>query len=491
MNTRIRRGATLASVVALAVAGVAVGAPASAAGPYDDKVVIDSGHVDVLFAGEADGQATLTVHDDTVSPAAYRDPGGVVFHVKPSVAQRTANAFVASIPGFAQAGDTIYVLPQNNVPGTIFGGFGHSLPSGTSVEHSVTTLEAPGRVATWQTGDEGPDVFWNTAAGLPTSFTSPANHEHLNWGFTAPGEYVLGVETEVTRPDGTALPPVTGTYTFYVGEDLPADGGEEPLPSTTLTISGVSAHYHAGGVVNLTAVQEPDTGENHYHWFIRAPGETEWSVVQGAYGATYGFVARAEHDGLEVQARLYGAGHATIAESQPAVIVVDDHGNSPVEGPTISATLEETEGALVVSVPEENRDVVLSNFELSPAADKYVASGELGAIHVTDTRSDDPGWTLNGRVRSFTTVDGDQLAGANLGWAPEVLQAAPSQQVTAGASVAPLLSGGTGVQAWTPLASAAAGAGVGQAQIGAGLTLEAPLDLTPGTYEGLLILTVI
>ncbi|HMS36792.1 MAG TPA: choice-of-anchor M domain-containing protein [Arachnia sp.] len=495
LTTRTRRGAILVSVLALGIGSALAAPPANAAGPYDDKVVISQGHVDVLYPKPADdGGAVLQIHDDTVSPHAYRAPEDVVFHVKPSVAQRAANAYIAQIPDFVNTGDTIYVLPQTSVPGTIFAGFGHGFPTGTSVTHSITAMEGPGNFATWQSGEDGPSVNWNTAAGLPTSFSSFANHEHLSWGFTAPGEYALTVDTTVTT-GGQDLH-TGGTYTFWVGEELPEDApgpdpDPDPAPTTTLSISGLSAHYHAGGVANLSAVQDPATGEDHYHWFTRAEGETEWKVVSGALGGSYGFIVRTADNGTEVIARLYDHDHNLIAESDPAVIVVDDHGNSPIEAMTITATLPVSEGALVVSVPEENRDVNLGDFALTASADRYVATGEMGAVHVTDTRSGNPGWTVNGRVRAFTTVDGDQLSGGHLGWAPKVLASSANQQVTAGASVDSVLSGGTGIQAWRTLGSASAGAGIGAAQLGGDLTLEAPLDLATGTYRGLLILTAI
>jgi hypothetical protein len=213
--------------------------------------------------------------------------------------------------------------------------------------------------------------------------------------------------------------------------------------------------------------------------------------VPGALGGSYGFIVRTADNGTEVMAKLYDHDHTVIAESDPVTVVVDDHGNSPIEAMTITATLPVSEGALVVSVPEENRDVNLGDFALTASADKYVAKGEMGAVHVTDTRSGNPGWTVNGRVRTFTTVDGAQLSGSHLGWAPKVLASSPNQQVTAGASVDSVLSGGTGIQAWRTLGSASSGAGIGAAQLGGDLTLEAPLDLATGTYRGLLILTAI
>ena len=98
LTTRTRRGAILVSVLALGIGSALAAPPASAAGPYDDKVVISSGHVDVLYPTPTeDGGALLQLHDDTSSPHAYRAPEDVVFHVKPSVAQRTANAYIADV----------------------------------------------------------------------------------------------------------------------------------------------------------------------------------------------------------------------------------------------------------------------------------------------------------------------------------------------------------------------------------------------------------
>jgi surface-anchored protein len=482
-----RAGAVTAALGIAGGAALATAAPGHA-NSYEGKVIFASGHADVLHVAESNGIATLEIHDGSTSPATHRAPEDVVFHVLPSVASRTANEYIAEgIPGFTTAGSTVYVLPQTSQSGAIFAGFGHSLPQGSAVEYSLTEVEGPGRFAAWQSSEEGPSVFLNPSTGLPASFTSTAAHEHLNWGFTDQGEYTLSFDVNVTKPDSTVLQSATHEYTFFVGETLPEDSD----PSVTLEITGLSGHYHAGGVATLTAVQTPAEGLDHYHWLTRLPGEAEWSYVPDAYTASYGFIVRSADDGRELIARLYDHSHNQIAESAPVTIHVDDHGNSPLEGPTISATLAETAGALVVSVAPENREVVLSDFQLNSSADRYVATGELLPITVTDTRSGDAGWNVNGRVRSFTTVDGESLAGGHLGWAPKVLSASEGQAVTPGEAKASILSGGPGVGAYTELASSAAGEGKGTAQLGADLTLEAPTGLEPGTYTGLLILTVI
>ncbi len=496
MTRTQRRIVAPALALVIALAGTLL-APsiASAAGRYDGKVVISQGHLDLFYSTLVDGQPVLQVNDDTGSPGhVLRPADDVVVHVRPAVDGRAANAYIANgIPGFTSVGATIYVLPQTNILGRIFAGFGYSIPeapTSASVTYQIVGYDGPGNFATWQAGDEAPIPFLNsTVAG--SSFTSLANHEHMAWGFTAEGEYRVTVQAAVTLPgDAAARLAEPVTYTFWVGDELPDDGGSTD-PEVSLSISGLVAHYHTGEIATLTAVQDPATDEDHYHWFTRPAGATDWTVVAGALGSTYGTVVRGADHGTEVMVRLYDHDHQVIAESPAVTLLVDDHGNPPVEGPVITTELPADAGSLVISVDEANRDVRLTDLALNPAADRYVATGAVGGIRVTDTRPGDLGWTANGRVRAFTTVDGDVLGGSNMGWTPEVLAASAGQTVTAGGAVAPALSGGPGVGGWSLLGQGATGASRGAAVLGADLRLEAPLTLEPGTYQGLLILTVI
>lgn len=471
--------------MALAALGLIAG-PLAGTAAAQSEVVVSDGHVDLFYVDVQNSAHVLTAHTGSGNVA----PGDLTVHVKPSVASRTVSASIATLPGWKAQGETYYVLPQNSQPGQVFAGFGYSsaVADGTSVTYTLDSLQGPGAFALWQNGEEGPNVFLASAQGGPKSFTSAADHEHANWGFTEQGEYALTVSATATPPGGTAvaIPPVT--YTFLVGEEL--SSGPE-TPATQLSITGLSGHYHAGGVAALTAVQNPVTDEDHYHWFTKAAGATEWSVVSGALSGKYGFVVRTADNGRQVKAVLYNHDHAVIAESEPVVIVVDDHGNDPVNGPAITTTLSAEEGVLAISVAPENREVDLGALTLNPAADRFTAAGALKPITVTDTRADNPGWTASGRVRAFTTADGNQLGGKYLGWTPNVLSAPAGQTVTAGPQVASGFTTGNGLATWSQLATAAAGAGRGAAQLGAGLTLEAPVETAPGAYQAMLILTAI
>lgn len=487
---RTRHAAAVASITALGLALGSLTGTAHAEGAYADKQVVSEGHADVFYVDVVDSAHVLTAHTAAGNVA----PEDLVVQAKPSVASRTVSATVAGLPGWKPQGGTYYLLPQTSQAGQVFAGFGQSpaVAEGTSVTYTLDSVEGPGAFALWQNAEDGPNVFLASAEGGPRSFTSAADHEHVNWGFTEQGEYRLVVRASVTPPGGATAELPAATYTFFVGEELPQDPGTDPgTPATQLTVTGLAAHYHAGGVAALTAVQTPPTGEEHYHWFTRAAGETEWSFVPEAYTAKYGFVVRTSDDDREIKAVLYDHDHRVIAESAPVVVDVDDHGNDPVNGPTITTALSERQGALVVSVAPENREVDLGALELNPAADRYTAAGALKPITVTDTRAENPGWNASGRVRAFTTVDGQQLGGKYLGWTPAVLSASADQTVTAGPRVDSGFTAGNGLATWSQLGAAAAGAGRGTAQLGAELNLEAPADLAPGTYRAMLILTAI
>ncbi|MFT7837875.1 choice-of-anchor M domain-containing protein [Saccharothrix sp. BKS2] len=485
-----RHTAALASVTALGLTLGSLTGTAHAEAAYADKQVVSEGHVDVFYVDVVDSAPVLVAH----TAAGNVSPADLVIQAKPSVASRTVSATVAGLPGWKAQGETYYLLPQTSQAGQVFGGFGHSsaVAEGTSVTYDLDSVQGPGAFALWQNGEDGPNVFLASADGGPRSFTSAADHEHVNWGFTEQGEYRVTVRAAVTPPGGTPAQLQPVTYTFFVGEELPQDPGPDPgTPATQLTITGLAAHYHAGGVATLTAVQTPQTDEEHYHWFTRAAGETDWSFVPDAYTGRYGFVVRTADDNREIKAALYNHDHQVIAESAPVVVDVDDHGNDPVNGPTITTTLSAQEGVLAISVAPENREVDLGALTLNPAADRYTAAGALKPITVTDTRADNPGWNASGRVRAFTTVDGQQLGGRYLGWTPTVLSATANQTVTAGPRVDPGFTAGNGLATWSQLGTAPAGAGRGTAQLGAELGLEAPADLAPGTYRAMLILTAI
>lgn len=105
---------------------------------------------------------------------------------------------------------------------------------------------------------------------------------------------------------------------------------EEPV-STTLSIAGLASSYAPGDTVTLTAVQDPATELDHYHWFTRENADAAWTVVPQLIAGTWTFTAALAQDGQQIQARLYDDNHNVIAESAPVTISV----KAPVVVPEI------------------------------------------------------------------------------------------------------------------------------------------------------------
>ncbi|MHA7272168.1 hypothetical protein ACX80Z_01925 [Arthrobacter sp. TMT4-20] len=119
------------------------------------------------------------------------------------------------------------------------------------------------------------------------------------------------------------------------------------------------------------------------------------------------------------------------------------------------------------------------------AAGSFAATGALPAITVTDTRAEQPGWSLSGSVSEFSSGSGSFAANA-LGWTPTV--ANNTVGASAGQSVAPAAPG---LARSAVLASASAGHASGSADISAGLSLLAPAGTPAGSYTSTLTITAL
>jgi hypothetical protein len=157
----------------------------------------------------------------------------------------------------------------------------------------------------------------------------------------------------------------------------------------------------------------------------------------------------------------------------------------------IVVTLEESDGALVISVDPADRVVRLPSFQLAPDASSWTSQGELRPVTVTDTRPNAAGWAASGQVTEFTAPGGATFAANSLGWTPKVLAQSAGQGVVPGPTVAPGFPTGDGLSVSQSLAFAPGGAGRGTASLGADLSLKVGTSLQPGTYQATATFTVI
>lgn len=478
----------LAAVGALVAAIVVAPAPALAA----EQVVLSKGHVDAIDVHYEGGALVLKVRDDTVSPAVTRDPADVVFHALPG--SRIAVPDVPSYAFLGTPGTPVWILPQVQDPDLLWPGWETlNLPPGTfaggQINLRLVGVDGPGRVSVFvNDAFGGAQVLFRSDDGLPDAIEVGDHvHAHANWAFSATGRYTLKFQADATLTNGTPVSSPVVDYTFVVGELA------DPDPEVALDIFGLQDSYTAGQQVNLVALQTPETDLDHYHWFSKCPGAADFTVVQGELAAAYSFTATEALDGCQYKAVLYDDDHNAVAEASPVTLVVEGGGGpgEPGASQSITATVREADGALVLSVDPNDRTIALPAATLGAAGDRLEAAGALRPVTVTDTRAAKPGWNASGQVSAFTASAGGSFGGKYLGWTPQVLGQASGQGVVAGPVAPPGFTSGNGIAGGAVLGSAPAGGGRGTAQLGAQLRLELPTETAAGTYTATLTLTAI
>ncbi|MEU4690188.1 choice-of-anchor M domain-containing protein [Actinoplanes sp. NPDC023714] len=300
------------------------------------------------------------------------------------------------------------------------------------------------------------------------------------WEWYVDGQLVTGEnDARLTLPatDGAT---VVARLTF---DDGRAYVESEPVTleaPLALAVSGMASSYASGEAVTLQAVQTPQGPLDAYQWFSRKPGADDYTAIDGETGASYRFTASESLDGTRYLVKL-SDGSAVVATSAPVMLAVTSGPAGGDAAKTVTATISETEGALVISVDAADRDVTLPAAALNAAGDRWESSGALKPVTVTDTRSSQPGWTASGQMAGgFRSASGESFSGDHLGWTPVVADGGGSG-VVAGPRDTSLGDG----------AVLASGSGRGTARLDAQLTLSVPTSTEAGVYTGVLTLTAI
>lgn len=155
------------------------------------------------------------------------------------VGRAPARAVVPADPAFdflGNPGATVYVLPQDETEGLLFLGIAADeiAPgefNGETVTLQLVSLEGPGQLALYETDAFGaPTLFWNSADGLDGTDSYPAavgGHAHVNWAFTAPGFYRVGLKATGTLVAGNeSVESEVVTFSFEIKSPVVFSEGE-------------------------------------------------------------------------------------------------------------------------------------------------------------------------------------------------------------------------------------------------------------------------
>jgi hypothetical protein len=161
----------------------------------------------------------------------------------------------------------------------------------------------------------------------------------------------------------------------------------------------------------------------------------------------------------------------------PAAYVVND--NSPV--PPGSQKLTTTVKAGTLSMSQAGDSVALSAVDFGKGG---ASTGKLQTVTVQDFRGGPAGWSLTGKVTDFTGP-GAKIDAGGLSWTPSCAAKAGSPSTCAAGS-----TGAVGASGATLAQTSDGTLTGGQFTVDAGLSLDVPAFTPPGSYSGVLTLTL-
>ncbi|UUN26837.1 beta-xylosidase [Streptomyces sp. FIT100] len=286
----------------------------------------------------------------------------------------------------------------------------------------------------------------------------------------SPGDYNIHTSfvLELDTPCTVTNPPAP------VSETITATDGGGPVNERTITLSAASGK--PGERVTVTGAKfTPSTDVTVAGWNGSAPTADKVTAKSTATGsltfrpkindpATVGIVA------------FEGASWDPAKGAGPAAYTLIG------DVPPLSQQLGTMVRNGVLSMTQAGDSVQLSTVDFGTGG---ASTGALHTVTVKDFRGGPAGWSLTGRVTDLTGPGGAKIDAGKLSWTPSCTTKAGSPSTCAAGSPGAVGSAGA------TLASTPNGAFTGgEFTVDAGLSLDVPAFTPPGTYAGVLTLTL-
>ncbi|WP_055524765.1 hypothetical protein [Streptomyces graminilatus] len=436
---RRRRIAALLGATALAVtAGGALAVPAGAVATASAAVDYGTHCVPPPIAGipPIDGTTTGQITVDKTAPK-VGDTVTVTYKVvKPAASNPTDLALPADIMtptgkvtlGGAQTGSITVAGPKKNDPVPGKGAFPPFEMTGT---FKVT---APGAI-TLSPGDYNIHTSYILELDTPCTVITPP----------APVSETV-TATDVTQPNTRAI----------------TLGSASGAPGATVTVTG--ANFGAGATVTLAgrsgATQTADTA----------------TVTANSQGAFSGTLVVKDKTTTGIVAYEGSAWNDSKGAGPAAYVVIDD---TPI--PNNSQKLTTTVKAGDLSMTQAGDSVQLKAVDFGKGG---ASTGSLQTVTVKDFRGGPAGWSLTGKVTDFTGP-GAKIDAGKLSWTP-ACATKPGSPSTCRAGSPGAVGGAGATLASTPDGTVTGG----EFTVDAGLSLDVPAFTPPGSYSGVLTLTL-
>lgn len=434
-TTRRRRWASLLGGTVLAVtAGGALACPAGAATNVDFATHC----IPPAVAGipPIDGTTTASIAVDNASPKVGDTVTVTYTVVKPAASNPTAIALPADIMtptgkvtlGGAQTGDVTVAGPKKNDPVPGNGAFPSFSMTGT---------------------------FKVTTAGSIT--LSPGDYNiHTS--------YILELDTPctVTNPPAPVSQSITATDATPVNNRAISLGSASGNAGGSVTVNG--SNFTAGATVTL-AGRSGDTQT--------ADKATVTAAADGSFSGSLVVNDKTTTGVVAYEGSAWSAGKG----AGPAAYVVNDTTPVPAGSQKVTTTVK----AGTLSMSQAGDSVALSAVDFGKGG---ASTGALNAVTVKDFRGGPAGWSLTGKVTDFTGP-GAKIDAGKLSWTPACATKAGSPSTCQAGSTGTVGSSGATL-ASTPNGTLTGG----EFTANAGLSLDVPAFTPPGSYSGVLTLTL-
>lgn len=269
---------SLLATAAVACTGMISGTAASAApAPSDDPALqqtvaadeeighgpteITQGHVD-MGPKMVDGQFSVLVRDDSVSPPVWRDPNEVVLRVSDAAKTTLPEGDRYSFLG-ATAGTEMYVVPQTQNQDVVWLGWNTQDPEITQLLDRGVTMTYRGHTGPGTfhlflesgTFDVPPEVLWDSTAAASQEFWVDVNtHTHANWVFSEPGIHLVDVTVKGKTVNGDEVSADT-VLRFAVGTAVTTEEALAATSNATTSAAATTAESAAPAAPSATAAQ--------------------------------------------------------------------------------------------------------------------------------------------------------------------------------------------------------------------------------------------
>jgi surface-anchored protein len=349
----------------------------------------------VQLAVEVEGPGD--VHTFMNSPA-----GEVINHYVdssdggPDIIPVSASAHVHTEWIFTELGDyTLQVTPTAAVEG------GGTITGASASYHIRVGDPAPADLGVEVTPNKpGASYLYGQGITLTAAPTAATDLDHYHWFIKRPGgpDYAISSASstaELKLPTSLVWDGAQVYANLYdhahnvVASSEPLTLHVSQLPQvTTLTARADKASYAVGETAHFTSSQSPETGEDHFHWYVRKPGEEFFTYIPDSNQGTADLPITADLQGAEVVARIFDHDHAVIAESAPVVVsLASGAAPTPTQPPAAGKAVSQVE------------------VKVKP---KRLTPGKRGKVEVAVTVPQSPGAGATGKV--VVRVGGKKIA---------------------------------------------------------------------------------